>query len=168
MLRKHTTCKTLQNQQTGQDSQFRKVKKHRGNVTRSSSNHATASVHVPSTPLGLLRHPKARERTRKTCQRPPARAALLTKHQSKRDAANVSPSPLLDFFVGAVLALALAARFSAPTWDPSFRWKAPHHIVRISLQSFWDPVDEHFKLTDVLESGRLSIRLRRGLHRSSA
>ena len=116
-------------------------------------------MHLPSIPLGLFRHPRARGEHEKVASDPPARAALLTKLQSKRDGANVSPSPLLVFFVGVLLALALAARFSAPTWDPFFP-EALHFILRISLQSLWDPVGEDVKLTDVLESERLCVRLR--------
>ena len=44
--------------------------------------------------------------------------------------------------------------------QPPFCPKARYHILRISLQSLWDPVGEHFKLTDVLDSGSLCIRLR--------
>ena len=42
------------------------------------------------------------------------------------------------------------------------RGKALQDIFRISLQNLWEPVGEHFKLTDVLEFGRPCIRLRLG------
>ena len=39
---------------------------------------------------------------------------------------------------------------------------ALHHTLRIKLQSLWNLAGENCKLTDVLESGRLCIRLRLG------
>ena len=74
----------------------------------------------------------------------------------------MSPSPLSGFFVGVLVALTLDARFSRQRWDLHFCPKALHIIFHISLQRLWDPVGEHFKPTDVLEFGRLCIRLRLG------
>ena len=78
---------------------------------------ATSLVHLPSIPLGcsVIRKP---ERGRENLPVTPARTALLTKLQSKRDAPNVSPSAPGGSVVGVLLALPLAERFSAPTWDP--------------------------------------------------
>ena len=67
------------------------------------------------------------------------------------------PSPLL-FFVSVLLALALAARLSAPTWDRCLpEGSSPHPPHRPA-----EPLESNgriFKLTDVLESGSLRLRL---------
>ena len=61
------------------------------------------------------------------------------------------------------LSLASCWRCRSPALNvgPHLFPKALHHILRISLRSLWDPIDD-FKLTDVLEFGRLRIRLRLG------
>ena len=86
----------------------------------------------------------------------------MTKLQSKRDAANTSPSQLFGFSL-------------APCW----RWRSLRASVHqrgtsiIARKLFTTSSSsacsasgtqwiEHFKLTDVLESGRLCIRLRPG------
>ena len=88
----------------------------------------------------------------------PARAALLIEER-RRECVAVTT---LKFFrwrlAGAGARCALQLTNVAPQFCP----KALHYICRISLQSLRDPVGEHFKLTDVLESGRLCIRLRPG------
>ena len=100
---------------------------------------------------------KPERETRKTCH------DSLTQHQSKRDAAIVSPSPLLGFFRWRLASAGARCALHSTNVGPQFCPKALHHIHRIRLQSRWDPVNVHFKLPHVLESGRLCMRLRLGI-----
>ena len=121
MLSKHITRKTFQDQQNGERSQFWKVKKKKTSKLRHSvlSKCRVSRNFVGAVVLrfGLFRHPKAKEKTRKTCHWPIC-AALRT----KRDAANVSSSPLLCFVVGVLLTLALAAHLTTPTYVELHCW----------------------------------------------
>ena len=87
-----------------------------------------------------------------------ARAALLTKLQPKRGAANASPSPLRVFSLASCwrwrsLRASVHQRGTACVLENS----SPHLPHQPA-----EPLGENFKLTDVFESGRLCIRLRLG------
>ena len=128
------------------------------------SHHETSLLHLAVHSARAVPSLESQREDVKNLTVTPARAALPTKLQSKMDAVNVAPSPLLVFFrwrlAGAGARCQLQQRRGTPTLPKSSSQHPP-----LQPAGLWDPAGEHFKLTDVWASLHTTATL---LHRPGA